>query len=74
MQKVDGGGKPKPIIKSQITSRHVSQANVGIIPTGNPLRDAGALIMKQGSITNIVNGRPISSRRSPDKNQIDDDL
>lgn len=30
--------------------------------------------MRQGSITNIVNGRPVSSRRSPEKNQIDEDL
>ena len=40
------------------------------------LKDAGALIMRQGSLQNIKNGRPISSQRSPGtaSNQNYDDL
>jgi len=38
------------------------------------IRNAGAMIMKQGSLTNLVNGRPSSQHRSPTKEDRKDDL
>lgn len=53
--------KPKPVIKSQVSTWPPSNNH----KKGSALAEAGALIMRQGSLSNLDNGRPVSSWRSP---------
>lgn len=70
----DAGPKPpKPVSSKNKKGKPITSGRGRHTPSSyqgkNALAQAGARILENGSLTNLENGRPVSSRRSPQKEE-----